>query len=174
MKAQLKHITKDMTYYYGNQSEFAPNFVAEPTLIQAYKMEISKYNSDCFLEDVINATEPLFGASGIRLQNLKNDPVVPVFLTDSKNTLKDIKNGKLFYKRTAIGGCSRKGQCDKISPFNITVCISCNDGIFSERSVKALTKAKENFSRQIKLFDVDSHFALQLRSEIDAIDKVLD
>ena len=85
----------------------------------------------------------------------------------------DIKNGKLFYKRTAIGGCSRNGICDKISPLNITACISCNDAIFSEKSVKALTAAKDNFYKQIKLFDEDSHFALQLRSEIESIDKIL-
>ena len=173
LKAQLKHLTRDMTYYYGNQSEFAPNFIAEDTLVQAYQNELHKYNNECFLEDVINATEPLFGASGIRLQNLKNDPIVPIFLTDSKSALKDIKNGKLFYKRTAIGGCNRNGICDKISPLNITACISCNDAIFSEKSVKALTAAKDNFYKQIKLFDEDSHFALQLRSEIESIDKIL-
>ena len=173
LKAQLKHLTHDMTYYYGNQSEFAPNFIAEDTLVQAYQNELHKYNNECFLEDVINATEPLFGASGIRLQNLKNDPIVPIFLTDSKSALKEIKNGKLFYKRTAIGGCNRNGICDKISPFSITACISCNDAIFSEKSVKALTTAKDNFYKQIKLFDEDSHFALQLRSEIESIDKIL-
>ena len=173
LKAQLKHLTRDMTYYYGNQSEFAPNFIAEDTLVQAYQNELHKYNNECFLEDVINATEPLFGASGIRLQNLKNDPIVPIFLTDSKSALKEIKNGKLFYKRTAIGGCNRNGICDKISPLNITACISCNDAIFSEKSVKALTAAKDNFYKQIKLFDEDSHFALQLRSEIESIDKIL-
>lgn len=173
LKAQLKHLTRDMTYYYGNQSEFAPNFIAEDTLVQAYQNELHKYNNECFLEDVINATEPLFGASGIRLQNLKNDPIVPIFLTDSKSALKDIKNGKLFYKRTAIGGCNRNGICDKISPLSITACISCNDAIFSEKSVKALTTAKDNFYKQIKLFDEDSHFALQLRSEIESIDKIL-
>ena len=126
------------------------------------------------MEDVINATEPLFGASGIRLQNLKNDPIVPIFLTDSKSALKDIKNGKLFYKRTAIGGCNRNGICDKISPLSITACISCKDAIFSEKSVKALTTAKDNFYKQIKLFDEDSHFALQLRSEIESIEKILE
>ena len=174
LKAQLKHLTRDMTYYYGNQSEFAPNFIAEDTLVQAYQNELHKYNNECFLEDVINATEPLFGASGIRLQNLKNDPIVPIFLTDSKSALKDIKNGKLFYKRTAIGGCNRNGICDKISPLSITACISCKDAIFSEKSVKALTTAKNNFYKQIKLFDEDSHFALQLRSEIESIDKILE
>ena len=96
-----------------------------------------------------------------------------MFLTDSKTALKDIKNGKLFYKRTALGGCNRKGVCDKISPLSVTACISCNDAIFSDRSVKALTVAKENFYKQIKLFDEDSHFALQLHAEIVAIDKVL-
>ncbi|NNP67933.1 hypothetical protein [Acinetobacter sp. Ac_5812] len=173
LKAQLKHLTCDLTYYYGNQSEFSPNFIAEDTLVQTYKNEIHKYNNECFLEDVINTTEPLFGASGIRLQNSKNYPIVPMFLTDSKAALKDIKNGKLFYKRTALGGCNRKGICDKITPLSVTACISCNDAIFSERSVKALTVAKENFYKQIKLFDEDSHFALQLHSEIVAIDKVL-
>ena len=174
LKAQLKHLTCDMTYYYGNQSEFAPNFIAEDTLVQAYQNELHKYNNECFLEDVINATEPWFGASGIRLQNLKNDPIVPIFLTDSKSALKDIKNGKLFYKRTARGGCNRNGICDKISPLSITACISCKDAIFSEKSVKALTTAKNNFYKQIKLFDEDSHFALQLRSEIESIDKILE
>lgn len=173
LKAQLKHLTKDMTYHYCNQSELAPNFIAEPTLVEAYQHEINKYNNDCFLEDVINSTEPLFGASGTRLQNLKNDTNIPVFLIDSKSSLKDIKNGKLFYKRTALGGCSRQGLCDKIAPLSITACLSCSDAVFSERSVRALTKAKENFYKQMKLFDQDSYFALQLRAEINSIDKVL-
>ncbi|TMS45876.1 hypothetical protein [Acinetobacter lwoffii] len=173
LKAQLKHLTKDMTYHYCNQSELAPNFIAEPTLVEAYQHEINKYNNDCFLEDVINSTEPLFGASGTRLQNLKNDTNIPVFLLDSKSSLKDIKNGKLFYKRTALGGCSRQGLRDKIAPLSITACLSCSDAVFSERSVRALTKAKENFYKQMKLFDQDSYFALQLRAEINSIDKVL-
>ncbi|MDW3025739.1 hypothetical protein R5H28_04330 [Acinetobacter baumannii] len=172
LKGQLKHIKRDMTLYYANNAMNSVNLF-DNELVDSFIEELAIEQYLNFKEDVLDAIDPLYGAEGSRLQNSKNGETVPIFLEDEKAALKDIKEGKMSYRRTPLGGCARVGSCDEISELTITSCISCKDAIFSDRTDKALRIALRNFQIQLKSIPEDSAFAIHLRAEINQINILL-
>ncbi|MFX5626968.1 hypothetical protein ABTD72_01700 [Acinetobacter baumannii] len=173
LKGQLKHITEDMTYYYGSNSHLAPNYIFDETLIDTFNEEQLMESLLSFKEDVIETEIPLFGAEGTRLQIAKENKKIPLFLTDLKQTEQAMRDGKLSYRRTPLGGCARKEQCDKTAFISITACISCKDAIFSSKSIKALEKTKYHFISRSLPLNHDDPYKKQLLCEIKEIDSIL-
>ncbi|HFS7497153.1 hypothetical protein KPE82_08280 [Acinetobacter baumannii] len=173
LKGQLKHITQDMTYYYGNNSNLVPNYIFDKTLIDSINEEKIIESLMNFKEDILDTVIPLFGAEGTRLQVAKDKENIPLFLTDIKETEQSIRNGSLSYRRTPLGGCSRREKCDKTAFLSITACISCRDAVFSSRSITALVKTKQNFIAQSNSLDDENIYKKQLLLEIDEIEKLL-
>lgn len=173
LKGQLKHITQDMTYYYGNNSNLVPNYIFDKSLIACINEEKIIESILTFKEDIIDTITPLFGAEGTRLQIAKDKENIPLFLTDLKACEQSIRNGSLSYRRTPLGGCSRRENCDKAAFLSITACISCRDAIFSSRSIRALKKTKQNFIAQFNSLDEENIYKKQLLLEINEIEKLL-
>ena len=172
LKAQLKHLKQDMTDYYGNYAQDAIN-IFENDLVNDLKTENNLNQFLQFESDIINAITPLYGAEGTRLQIAKNQKILPIFLKDEKRALQDIKDGKISYKRTPLGGCARVGNCDEIAQLTITSCISCKDAIFSDKSEAALKIALENFKKQLRQLPKNSPFTVHLNAEIQQISNIL-
>ncbi|MFP0566223.1 hypothetical protein ACLDXF_06300 [Acinetobacter baumannii] len=172
LKGQLKHIKRDMTLYYANNAMNSVNLF-DNDLVDSFIEELAIDQYLNFKEDVLDAIDPLYGAEGTRLQNAKNGESTPIFLEDEKAALKDIKEGKMSYRRTPLGGCARIGSCDEISELTITSCIACKDAIFSDRTDKALRIALRNFQIQLKSIPEDSPFAIHLSAEINQINILL-
>lgn len=172
LKGQLKHIKRDMTLYYANNAMNSVNLF-DNDLVDSFIEELAIDQYLNFKEDVLDAIDPLYGAEGARLQNAKNRESTPIFLEDEKAALKDIKEGKMSYRRTPLGGCARIGSCDEISELTITSCIACKDAIFSDRTDKALRIALRNFQIQLKSIPEDSPFAIHLSAEINQINILL-
>ncbi|HHP0278274.1 MULTISPECIES: hypothetical protein [Acinetobacter calcoaceticus/baumannii complex] len=173
LKGQLKHITEDMTYYYGSNSHLAPNYIFDETLIDTFNEEQLMESLLSFKEDVIETEIPLFGAEGTRLQIAKENKKIPLFLTDLKQTEQAMRDGKLSYRRTPLGGCARKEQCDKTAFISITACISCKDAVFSSKSIKALEKTKYHFMSRSFPLNHDDPYKKQLLCEIKEINSIL-
>lgn len=173
LKKQLKHISFDMTLYYSNNSHNAKNIKFDDDLIKTYhnEKELFKFNSFC--ENVIDNSSTLFGARGTNYEILKHSNDKPVFFTDRKKTQQYIKDGRLSYKKTPLGGCSKVGECNKLSFAYATACVTCSDAIFDDDSVIALNKAKANYQKQLLKLDQDSISYKQFQIEIEAINKVL-
>ncbi|MFL1423581.1 hypothetical protein ACJOWW_03800 [Acinetobacter baumannii] len=172
LKGQLKHIKSDMTLYYANNAMNSFDLF-DNELVDSFNEEIALDQYLNYKNDVLDAVDPLFGAEGNRLQNAIKTQSIPIFLTDEKTALKDIKEGKMSYKRTPLGGCARIGSCEQIAELTITACITCKDAIFSDRTDKALRMALRNFQNQLKNFPEDSPFNTHLRSEINQITDLL-
>ncbi|EOQ61106.1 hypothetical protein F935_03452 [Acinetobacter calcoaceticus ANC 3811] len=173
LKGQLKHITEEMTYYYGNNSHLIPNYIFDQTLIDTFNEEKFMESLLSFKEDIIDTEIPLFGAEGTRLQNAKETGNVPLFLTDFKHTEQAIRDGRLSYRRTPLGGCARKEHCDKTAFISITACISCKDAVFSSKSIKALEKTKYHFMSRSFPLNHDDPYKKQLLCEVREIDSIL-
>lgn len=173
LKAQLKHITYCMTLYYANNAMKAVNLF-DKDLIESFVEEQQIEQFINFKNDVMNSISKLYGGEGTRLQTAKKGQVLPIFLKDEKTALNDIRDGKMSYKRTPLGGCSRKGSCDEIAELTITPCITCKDAIFSDRTDNALRVALKNFKNQLQNLDPDSLTAIHLTAEINQIQTFID
>ncbi|MEB6666852.1 hypothetical protein MXM33_07380 [Acinetobacter vivianii] len=173
LKAQLKHITYNMTFYYANNAMKTLNLF-DKDLIESFVEEQHMDQFINFKNDVMNSVSKLYGGEGARLQNAKNGLVLPLFLNDEKTALNDIRDGKMSYRRTPLGGCSRKGSCDEIAELTITPCITCKDAIFSDRTISALRVAHKNFQKQLQNLAPDSLTATHLTAEINQIQNFID
>lgn len=184
LKRQLKHISYDMTFYYVNNYMNAKNIIREAALISThfeasliseYKHETLLQQLSDFTENVVNYDKSSFGAEGIRIQNQKKLDDKPTYLTDRKTTEKYVFDGRITYRKTALGGCSRPNGCNKLSFSFVTACIECSHAIFNEDSIHALNLAKESYAEiaELKLEKGETLLYEQCIKEIEAIDRLL-
>ena len=171
LKKQLQHLTVDMTTYYGNQAGSAQNLFEEQ-LVSEFRKENIRYQFIQYEEKVLNNNDLLFGGEGTRI-HLSKLADGPYYLEDKKTTYKHFEEGRMAYKKTYLGGCSRTGSCDKLGFSYITVCFNCKDAIFDSSSKEVMKKTKQSFLQQLQKYEPDSITYKQLQIEINAIDKVL-
>lgn len=173
LKKQLKHISFSMTMYYGNNFHNAKNLNFQKDIVNEYRAERELFQFSSFSHNVIENDSVLFGAKGTYFELQKTAPHQPKYLTDRQQTLKHIKAGRIFYKKTPLGGCGKSDNCNKLSFAFATACVTCSEAIFDDNSLVALNTAKENYLKQIDKLDENSITYKQFRIEIDAIDRVL-
>lgn len=172
LKKQLQHLTVDMTAYYGNSSGSASNLF-EDNLIEEFKEENSRFQFIQYDQKVIETKDVLFGGEGTRLSIVRNKSPVPEYLLDKQKTLQYFKEGRLSYKKTPLGGCSKIGACDKLGFSYITACIDCKDSILDSSSKVALNRTKQVYIARLSKYDVNSVTYKQLQIEINSIDRIL-
>ena len=169
----MKHIEVDMTAYYADGAMFAKD-LAKQDFITEFQDELLEAECDQYLADTRNQANPLFGGHGTWLEVNKMNVSTVDFLEDRKKTLKSMKDNRIAYKQTPLGGCSMNGTCDKLSLAHISACVTCPKAIFNDRSVKALSTLKTSLSKIIQRFDEGSPYRQQTDLEIKAIDKLLE
>ena len=173
LKKQLKHISFDMTLWYSNNFHNAKKINMEKDFINEYQTEQELFKFNSFCEKVVDNSSTLFGAKGTNYELARNSNDIPVFFTDRKKLQKYVKENRLSYKKTPLGGCAKTGQCNKLSFAYATACVTCSEAIFDDDSVIALNKAKANYLMQLAKFEEDSISYKQFLIEIEAIDNVL-
>lgn len=173
LKKQLKHISFDMTLYYSNNYHNAKKINMDKDFVGLYQAEQNLFKFNSFCEKVIDNPSTLFAAKGTNYEILRSSNDKPVFFTDRRTLQKYIKENRLSYKKTPLGGCAKTGQCNKLSFTYATACVTCSEAIFDDDSVIALNKAKANYQAQLAKFEEDSISYKQFLAEIDAIDNVL-
>ena len=173
LKKQLKHISFDMTLWYSNNFHNAKKINMEKDFINEYQTEQELFKFNSFCEKVVDNSSTLFGAKGTNYELARNSNDIPVFFTDRKKLQKYVKENRLSYKKTPLGGCAKTGQCNKLSFAYATACVTCSEAIFDDDSVIALNKAKANYLSQLAKFEEDSISYKQFLIEIEAIDNVL-
>ena len=173
LKKQLKHISFDMTLWYSNNFHNAKKINMEKDFISVYQTEQELFKFNSFCEKVVDNPSTLFGAKGTNYEFARNSKDIPVFFTDRKKLQKYVKENRLSYKKTPLGGCAKTGQCNKLSFAYATACVTCSEAIFDDDSVIALNKAKANYLSQLAKFEEDSISYKQFLIEIEAIDNVL-
>lgn len=173
LKKQFKHISFDMTLYYTKNYHNALNISLDQNFISSYQKEIELFKFSSFSEKVIENDSILFGVKGTHYEILKNSEKMPKFFSDRNITKKYVKENRLSYRKTPLGGCGITGECKKLAFAYVTACVTCNEAIFDDDSVIALNKAKANYQRQLLKFDKYSISYKQFEIEINAIDNVL-
>lgn len=185
LKRQLKHLRYDTTLYYGNNYLNSKDMISESaritnsfdqTLINEFKEQTLAQQFAEFTKEVVENPNSLFGAEGTRIQNQKNQVDIPKYLSDRNATEKYIYEGRIAFRKTVHGYCSRANGCNKFGFSHVTACVSCSFAIFNEDSIDALELAKESFSKMAKENQCNGETLLyeQYMNEVISIDRLLD
>lgn len=145
LKTQYKHLSATMTAYYGENSSYAQSFLIDEegnpiesaSILSAFRDE-KQFNASLLLhERVIQASEPLKGPKGTEIQLAKDRGKLPKMLSSRAETEKAIKQGRLSYKETPVGGCMLKGVCPHFGIDVVLPCTSnCKDAVLTKDKLK--------------------------------------
>lgn len=153
LKAQLKHISMVMTAYYADSHSRAIDLLSNKDGVNALKSEWldarARVESD-HLYDLVNGNTPLSGVAGKKLSHQKMKNELPVFLTSRKETAKAVKNGKIRYRPTLVGGCMSQKPCNKGAGVLASACVNCENAVFLPGSIESLKQTKEFYQDQLQ------------------------
>ena len=145
LKTQYKHLSATMTAYYGENSSYAQSFLIDEkgnpieraSILSAFRDE-KQFNASLLLhERVLQASEPLKGPKGTEIQLAKDRGKLPKMLSSRAETEKAIKQGRLSYKETPVGGCMLKGICPHFGIDVVLPCTSnCKDAVLTTDKLK--------------------------------------
>lgn len=117
LKAQLQHLTQEMSMYYTRGSAFARILSFEKDHIAHEWNSSGKLSAYLgFSMDVLMSDEPLFGGAA---KFATSSPVAnsPVSVHSREHGLKMFERGEIAYRETIIGGCMATLPC-KSSPLS--------------------------------------------------------
>ncbi|MEP9317765.1 hypothetical protein ABKS89_11560 [Pseudomonas sp. LABIM340] len=147
LKRQLQHITEEMTRYYASGSFFAKN-VLEPYsehFSEIYFNSLPESQALAFMRNVLNSSEPIFGAAGTWYKKPDGVEVTSVSVVE---ITKQVKKGILNNTDTPVGSCTKVGDCPHRSFGVFSHCVSACD-----KSVLKLSKLELLISAQQKRVD---------------------
>lgn len=140
LKTQYKHLTATMSAYYGENSYYAESFLIDEEgkpidnsgVLSVFR-EAKHFNASLrFHELVIQAPAPLKGPKGKEIQLAADRGKLPKMLSNRAETEKAIKQGRLSFKETPVGGCMFKGVCPHFGIDVVLPCTSsCADAILT-------------------------------------------
>lgn len=175
LKSQLKHISMVMTVYYTDSNSRAVNILGDGPEVLAIKKEWldakARKESDN-LHKLLESGVTLAGAAGKSLQTKRSNSPLPKFLENRENTKKAIKNGKISYRTTLVGGCMSIKPCDKGAGILASACISCENAVFLPESRSSLLQTKDFYESQLTL-DIPKRVHHEYDTSIKKIDSLL-
>lgn len=147
MQRQFGHLFQAMTSYYGNGSFAAKSLIGidNKAHINSY-MKTIKGEIDflSYFKNVLFNVNKLYGAHGQFVEKnsleIKNH-----ILADKKKTIKQFNNGLLYYKETAIGGCTSVEPCDGHMFRLFNSCFGCEHGYQEELKILNTIEEQEEF-----------------------------
>lgn len=112
LRRQLQHITNEMSKYYAKGSVFAKNFIGDDKEHFGREWQKAQHESAglSYLLNVLLSNDTLFGGHASWVEHRSKDHN-GIILTDRETTLDQFKKGKIDYKETPIGGCTKVGAC---------------------------------------------------------------
>lgn len=175
LKSQLKHISMMMTVYYTDSNSRAINILEDSPETNAMRKEWkeaqARSESDN-LHRLLDSAVTLTGAAGKNLQLQKTQNKLPKFLENRKNTTKAIKNGKIRYRSTLVGGCMSIKPCDKGAGILASACISCENAVFLPESRSSLLQTKDFYESQLTL-DIPKRVHYEYETSVKKINSLL-
>ena len=124
------------------------------------------------LHELLDSGVTLAGAAGKNLQTKRAENKLPKFLDDRNSTKKAVKNGKIRYRSTLVGGCMSIKPCDKGAGILASACISCENVVFLPESKSSLLQTKDFYESQLTL-DIPKRVHHEYETSIKKIDSLL-
>jgi integrase len=148
LQRQLKHTTKEMTMYYGKGSSNADLHFNKNDFAIEFKKAMPQIEALNYIYDVLFSTESLYGEMGKQVEDSKVkdvDDYKLYYLENRTMTEKEIKEGRLKYSQTALGGCTSLTECDKKLTFSVTSCFDCKSVILKESKINKVIEKTQWF-----------------------------
>lgn len=184
LKFQFKHLSEIMTMLYRENASFAVNILSAAKnsdshgVIEDYHAELMFLEALDFEAHVIKSNDKLFGGAGGRLQQEKAKD--PSWFKDFEEIKVRVRDGRISYRETAIGGCTSREMCDKFNLDEVIPCLAgCDDAILGgddglglERGHK-LKEYRGALKTELEYLDEDHPSAQLAREEISLINEKL-
>ncbi|PYB86038.1 integrase [Pseudomonas koreensis] len=151
LRKQFKHLSTQMTRYYAN------NFAKLKTIFGYYDEKLGDFvlpkNHVLFeyqtgvpmniaydlLSHAFGDEAPLFGGVGSYISNQRGKVATgDIHIVDLREeTEKQAEDGKISYRPTFLGACTKTGKCETFLLGEITPCLSCKDGILEQDKLES-------------------------------------
>ena len=175
LKSQLKHISMIMTVYYTDSNSRAINILGNGPEVKVMQKEWQEAQARVEadnLHELLDSGVTLTGGAGKNLQTKRAENRLPIFLDNRNSTKKAVKNGKIRYRSTLVGGCMSIKPCDKGAGVLASACISCENAVFSLESKSSLLQTKDFYKSQLTL-DIPKRVHHEYEVSIKKIDSLL-
>ena len=144
LKKQMKHLSRDMTLYYGRSRGLGANSKNISHFSEFLEKISSEVQMVYYFSEVVCSNEPLFGAHGkyvtsCDIQNLE------MIRGTRKQIKKQIDRGLLSCSETPLGACTSVKACDKQIALNLSACISCKDAVIKKSKLDRVIERQEKF-----------------------------
>lgn len=184
LKFQFKHLSEVMTMLYRENASFAENILNmvkagdSHDVIRDYRDELMLLEALDFEAHVVKSTDKLFGGAGARFEQEKSQS--PSWFNSIEDIEKRVRDGRISYRETAIGGCSSREMCDKFNVDEVIPCLAgCDDAILGgddglglERGHK-LKQYKSTLEAELEHIDPKHPSARLAHEEITLINQKL-
>ncbi|RBP30728.1 hypothetical protein DET50_107143 [Marinobacter pelagius] len=176
--SQLKHLSLMMTALYSENSSFAENLILnedgsipdEHALVKDFREQQVFNMALAFHENVIAASTRLSGGAGKHIQKDKDESNLPKVMKSRKETEKGIREGRIAYRDTVVGGCTRKEVCDSYGIDEVVPCVfGCPDSIIGGDGGKKLKAYAEDLEWGLEDLDRNSPAYRTTESELKKI-----
>lgn len=149
LKAQFKHLSEDMTYYYRNNALEAKKIFRIDRGHFANELVGTKPEADfyAFLFGTLLSDEKLKGSMGKYYEGQKpRKKSDRLKLYESREaTIKKIKKGDLAWSDTSIGGCTSTDPCLKKLIRPLVACLDCDKAVITEGKLIQTIKVQQVF-----------------------------
>lgn len=173
LQLQLKHLCKEISFYYSNGAERIDNILdVRGSDSMAYEFKKQKPIADytAWVWNILFSDEPLSGTNGKFIERtIKNDKKEwkNKILADREKTIAQFTRGERAYCETALGGCESTAPCDKKLMHSIMACIKCEKATLLPSKVSHTIKSLTTFVNSLPRESVE------FRTEKEDLDKLI-
>lgn len=152
LQTQLKHLLREVTFYYSNGAENLGGLfeIGNSHVASLYKSQKALADFTAYIIDVLFSEEPLLGAAGIfadkqRDTTKETDYKNNILLENRANTIKRFKQGAMAYKTTALGGCISTKKCNSYLTKSFLSCLNCESAVIKPSKLKRGISVLKNY-----------------------------
>jgi len=155
LKAQFKHLSEDMTYYYRNNALEAKKIFRIDRGHFATELVKTKPEADfyAFLFGTFLSDQKLKGSMGkfYEGQKPKNKSDTVKLYESRDTTIKRFQKGELAWVDTAIGGCTSTDPCLKKLVRPLVACLNCDKAVIAEKKLIQTVKVQQSFIESLPI-----------------------
>jgi len=166
MKRQMKHVSLSMTRYYQNgfdkistvfgyyDKDKGEYVLPKSHVAFDFQMAMPIGVAYDLLTSVFGEESPLFGGVGSYAEKQRSAIGSGISIADlRKETQRLVDSGRMAYRRTLLGGCTKPGPCDSYMLGDVTACLECDGAAINLRQLK---EARQDYEQELKLYPEDS------------------
>jgi len=149
LKVALHHIRIEMTMYYSRGFSNASWLLDTPKdhIKNDFTDEQSLWESRAYTANVLDNDTAIYGAQAA---NTQADIDNFIIYRDRSETTKNFRNGLIFYRETALGGCMSRSGCALRAHVVVTACINCKDGLIQQSNFDSLIEEQQSLVDQLE------------------------